>query len=367
MTAPRGAVATTDERIPAWLRIGAAYSWRLLLVAATAGIVLWMLARLYLVTAPLLIALFLATIAVPSARWLERRRLPRTPSALLTVIGGVLILLGLFGIAVPLFLAEMDDLGQRLGEGRDAIVGWLERAPEPLSGARVDDLLGRASQEIQEHAGQILTGALTGITMAGQVIVIILLSLIVLFFLIRDGERFVGWALSHVPADRRGSVSSAADRAWGTLTGYMRGLVVVAAVDAVAVGIGLALIGVPLVVPLMLITFFGAFIPIVGTTVAGAVAVVVALVGAGPLQALLVLALFIVVPQVEGNFLQPVVMGRAVQLHPVVVLLVLTAGATLAGIAGAFLAVPVAAVIAAVRDDVASSRDDRSADGESDG
>jgi putative heme transporter len=358
MTVHRPPGVAGEERVPGWLRTAAAYSWRVLLVVAAAGVVLWMLARLYLVTAPLVIALFLATIAVPSARWLERRGLPRTPAALLTVIGGLLVLLGLFGIAVPMFIGEMDDLGQKLGEGREAIVGWLERAPDPISAARVEELLGRASQEIQEHAGQILTGALTGITMVGQIVVIVLLSMIVLFFLIRDGERFVDWALSRVPADRREAVRSAADRAWGTLTGYMRGLVVVAAVDAVAVGIGLAIIGVPLVVPLMLLTFFGAFIPIVGTTVAGAVAVIVALVGAGPLQALLVLALFIIVPQVEGNFLQPLVMGRAVQLHPVVVLLALTAGATLAGITGAFLAVPVAAVIAAVRDDVTASGED---------
>ncbi len=176
----------------------------------------------------------------------------------------------------------------------------------------------------------------------------VILTVIVLFFFVKDGEQIAGWLLHLVPRERRETVRRGAGRGWGTLTAYMRGIVVVATADAVSVGLGLLLIGVPLVLPLMLLTFFGAFIPIVGAFAAGLVAVLVALVSGGLTDALLVLAMFIAVQQLEGNFLQPLVMGRAVHLHPLVVLLALTAGATVAGIAGAFLAVPLAAVVAAI-------------------
>ncbi len=342
------------ERVPAWLRASAAVGWRLLVVLAVAMLVVTVLARLYLVTAPVAIALFLATVAVPAARWMERRRVPRTVAALFTVVGGFLAVLMLIGGSVPLFMAEMGKLGQQVQQGWEALLRLLEQAPEPISAERVRQLVDRAAGEARANAGRLLTGALGGAALVGEIITMILLSLIVLFFFVKDGEQITGWMLQLMPRARRDTVRRGAKRAWETLTGYMRGVVIVATVDAVAVGLGLLLIGVPLVLPLMLLTFFGAFIPIVGAFAAGLVAVLVAFVSGGPTDALLVLVLFIVVQQLEGNFLQPVVMGRAVDLHPLAVLLVLTVGATIAGIAGAFVAVPIAAVLAAVADELRS-------------
>lgn len=342
------------ESAPAWLRTLAAVGWRVLVVVAVAALVLWLAARLYLATAPVLIAGFLATVAVPAARWMERLRMPRLPAAAVTVLGGVIVSLGLIGAAVPLFASQMSQLGEQARQGWESILQWLQDSPVPVSADQLRQLVDRATQEAR---GRILTGALTGVTLVGEALTIFVLSVVLLFFFVKDSETIVGWMLRQVPGGRREAVRRGAKRAWATLTGYMHGLMIVAAVDAVAVGAGLLLIGVPLVVPLMLLTFAGAFIPVVGAFAAGIVAVLVALVSGGLMDALLVLVLYLVVEQLEGNFLQPVVMGRAVQLHPVVILLALTAGATVAGIAGAFLAVPVTAVLAAVGNELRADGD----------
>ncbi|MDP8969588.1 MAG: AI-2E family transporter [Actinomycetota bacterium] len=345
------------ESAPAWLRTSAAIGWRVLVVVAVTALVLWLAARLYLATAPVVIALFLATVAVPAARWLERLRLPRTPAAAVTVLGGLIVLLGLIGLAVPRFVSEMGQLGEQVQKGWEAILQWVEGSQLPVSADQLRQLVDRTGQEARANAGRLLTGALGGVALVAEILTIGLLSLIVLFFLVKDREPITGWILRQAPEPRREAVRRGAERAWATLTGYVHGLVIVATGDAVAIGLGLLLIGVPLVLPLTALTFFGAFIPIVGAFAAGLVAVLVALVSGGPTDALLVLGLFFVVQQLEGNFLQPVVMGRVVQLHPVVVLLVLTAGATVAGIAGAFLAVPVTAVLAAVTNELRSDGD----------
>lgn len=345
------------DPVPAWLRTSAAVGWRLLVVAVGAALALSIFARLYLATAPVVIALFLATLAVPAARWMQRVGLPRTSAAAVTVVGGVVVIAGLIGVAIPLFVSQMGQLGQQVQQGWESILQWLQGSPLPVSADQLRQLVDRAAQEARDNAGRILTGAFTGLALVGEIMTILVLSLIVLFFFVKDSEPITGWILRQVPDGRRATVQRGAERAWATLTGYMRGVVIVAAVDAIAVGLGLVLIGVPLVLPLMLLTFFGGFIPIVGAFAAGLVAVLVALVSGGPVDALLVLILFVAVQQIEGNFLQPVVMGRAVQLHPVVILLALTAGATIAGIAGAFLAVPVTAVLAAVGNEVRSGGD----------
>ncbi len=355
-------------RVPPWLRTWGAIGWRLLIVVAVAVLVLWVLARLYLVTLPVLIALFLATIALPAARWMERHRVPRTPAAFITVVGGTVVVLALIGLSVPRFVAEMGQLGQQVRQGWEALLQWLEQSSVPISANQARRLLERAVGEARANPGRLLMGALGRVALVGEILTMILLSLIALFFFARDGEQMAGWWLNVIPAERRDMARRCAQRGWDTLGAYMRGLLVVATADAVSVGLGLLLIGVPLVLPLMLLTFLGAFIPVVGAFAAGIVAVLVALVSGGLTQALLVVGLFILVQQLEGNFLQPVVMGRAVRLHPLIVLLVLTAGAAIAGIAGAFLAVPVAAVVAAVGNELRSNGEPSSeASGEEEG
>lgn len=348
--------------VPRWLATTAGVSWRLLIIAAAIGFVLWMLNQLYLIAAPVGLALILASVAVPAARWMERRGLPRVAATLVTVLGGICAVLAIIGVAVPLFLAEVDTLAEQAREGRDEVIRFVDELPW-LTMDQVNEWIQEGQGQVAENAGDLMTGALTGVMRVGEVIAIVLLALVLLFFFVKDGEQITGWLTSQVPENRRDVVIASSRRAWQTLSGYVGGLLVVASVDALAVGLGLLLIGVPLIVPLMLLTFLGALIPIVGTVAAGLIAVLIALVSGGPVDALLVLALFVIVPQVEGNFLQPIVMGRAVRLHPAVILIVLTAGATMAGITGAFLAVPVTAMLAAVGNEVRTHGDQRTEDG----
>jgi predicted PurR-regulated permease PerM len=181
-----------------------------------------------------------------------------------------------------------------------------------------------------------------------EIIAGFILALVVAFFFIKDSEKITGWIMARLSPEKRDLVGGAGERAWFTMGGYIRGTATIALVDAVFIGLGLLIIGVPLVLPLAVITFFGAFIPILGAVTAGALAALVALVTVGLREALLVVAVTTFVQQTESNLLEPIVMARAVKLHPVVILFALTAGAILGGILGAFLAVPIAAVISSV-------------------
>jgi predicted PurR-regulated permease PerM len=183
------------------------------------------------------------------------------------------------------------------------------------------------------------------------------LTLVLLFFLLKDGRSMWSWLIGHVPARRRGRIEPAGAAGWDALSGYVRGTVIVAAVDAIGIGAALLIVGVPLALPLILLTFVAAFVPIIGATVAGAAAVLVALVANGPVDALIILAAVIIVQQAEGNLLEPLVMGRAVHLHPAVILLAVAAGTVLAGVAGAIVAVPVVAVAYRVITTLANSDD----------
>lgn len=193
-----------------------------------------------------------------------------------------------------------------------------------------------------------------------------LLTFVVLFFFLKDGDRIAGYCLARVGPRHREDARAAGERAWGTLAGFIGGQVVIAAADAVGIGLGLVLIGVPLAGPLAILTFFGGFFPIVGATAAGLVAVLVGLVSGGLTDALLVLAVVFGVQQLESNVLEPVVMGRAVPLHPVVILVAIGAGTVLAGVVGAFLAVPLAAVAAAVGNELRVRRERERDEGERD-
>lgn len=334
--------------VPRWLAVGAALSWRGLVLAAAVAVATWVLVRLSLATASVVIALFLATVAVPVSNALEKRGLSRALAATVTVVGGTLLLLALIGGAVPLFVSQLSDIGEQLQQARQTTLELMRDGPLALSADQLDRLVQRAIDRASENSGRLVAGALGGVLILGEILAVAVLSLIILFFLVKDGEEMNAWALDKLPDAHRDTVRRVSTRAWETLGGYMRGIALVAFVDAAAVGIGLLIIGVPLAAPLVLLTFFSAFVPIVGAVTAGSVAALVALVTGGAVDFLLVVALYIAVQQLEGNLLQPVVMGKVVHLHPVVVLVALTAGATVAGIAGAFLAVPVAAVLAAV-------------------
>lgn len=332
---------------PGWLVSAAAVSWRTLAVAALIAVVVWALSQVMLVVLPLLISLMLCTVLVPIARQLERAKLPVAAAAMVAVLGMALLISAVLGFIVPRFVSQLGALTENVETGFNTL---LDLANEyfGISDMRAQELIDKGQERLQDRAGSIGGGLLAGAVALGEFLTGTILTLVITFFLVKDRARINGWFLARTPAHQRDTVRGAAERAWRTLAGYFRGQAIIAAVDAIGIAIGLLIVGVPLVVPLALLIFIGGFFPVVGAVAAGLVAVLVALVDGGVVDALIVLGVVIGVQQVEGNILQPAVMGQSVPLHPLVILLVITAGAVLAGVVGAFLSVPIAGVISGV-------------------
>jgi putative heme transporter len=345
-----GTSRSTPEiaRVPSWLASLAAWTWRLLIVLVGAGVLLTVAGRLALVTVPIIVALVLATFCVPPARWLETKGLPRGLAAAIVVIGGIVAFGGIIALLAPAFVEEVQELGPTVQAGLQDLFAFTERT-FGYDEAAIQDLISDGMSQLQDQGGALASGVVTAGAAVIQGITALALAVVLLFFFVKDGEQIVAWMIARTPETHRGTVRAAGRRAWVALSGFVRGTAVVASVDAIGIGVGLAILGVPLVLPIAVITFFASFIPVVGAFVAGLIAVLVALAATGELTTtLLVLAVVVGVQQFESNVLQPVIMRRAVSLHPVVILAALTAGGLLIGIIGAFLAVPVAAVLSAV-------------------
>jgi putative heme transporter len=330
------------------LVVAAAYSWRFLLVVAAAAVLVYGLVKLRLLVFPIIIALMLATIVAPAAEWLAKRGFPRGLASLMVILGGLLALVGLVVLAAPLVAGELDDVRGSLKEGTDRVLRYLAEGPFEVSEQDIDRFIDRAGEQISESRGQIASGVVAGAIKLIEVIAGILLTIVLLFFFVRDGDRIKRWIEAQFRTKNRRHAREIGLRSWAVLRAYVRGIAIIALFDGAVMGITLLVIGAPLVVPLALITFFGAFFPIVGAVVAGAIAALVTLVTSGLSDALIVTVVTIVINQLEGDILQPLVMGKSLNLHPVAILIALTAGGILAGVPGAFLSVPVAAVVAAV-------------------
>jgi len=335
-------------RIPPWLDHLAQVSWRLLVIlVGVAGLVL-LLTRLYLVSLPIILALILATITVPPARRLERRGLPRLVAALIVVGGGSSIVIGGIVLLVPSFTRQVAALGPTLNAAFDRVLVWVDEGPLGLDRAEIEAIASEALNNVGQFSGTIAAQVGTIALAVGEVLTAISLALVLLFFFVKDGEQLVGWFIARTPDRLRNDLRAAGARGWGALAGFVRGTAAIALIDAVGIGLGLLIVGVPLVLPLTLLVFLGGFIPVIGAFASGMLAVLVALATGGLSTALIVLAIVLVVQQIEGNVLQPIIMRRAVSLHPVVILTVLTSGAVIVGVLGAFLAVPLAATAAAI-------------------
>lgn len=356
---------TTHEEVPRWLQRAAGWSWRSLAVGLAIVAGLWLLARLSVVVLPLIIALILATLCLPPARWLRRRGVPEGLAAAIVVIGGLAAIAGLIAAIAPSFGEQITELRPTVEQGVDNILEELERFGYDRE--RLGEMLQQARSQIASSSSSIVGSLAGGLSAALSGLAGLALLIVLLFFFVKDADDITGWMLARTPAHRRDLAAALGQRAWSALSGYVRGTAAIAAIDAIGVGIGLAVIGVPLVLPLSVLVFLGAFLPVVGALLAGMVAVLVGLAAGGVGMGLAVLVLIVVVQQVEGNVLQPMIMRRAVALHPVVVLTALAIGATLAGIVGAFLSLPVAAVGAAVGNEVrlrhegVAAEDDRAA------
>jgi predicted PurR-regulated permease PerM len=325
-------------------RAGAA-AWSIVGIALLVLLAGWSIGRLMPVVLPFAVAVLLATLLRPLADRLERRGVRPAVAAIIAVLGAVLVLALAITLILPPVVSRLTDLGSSLQEGVERVAYEVGDGIFGMDRAAVDRMLANAADRVRDRAGG---QALAGITSAAGALASIVLVLFLSFFLVKDGRRMWTWSLELVPERRRDRIDELGARSWQVLTAYTRGVVFVATVDAVLIGLVLLIVGVPLALPLIVLTWLAAFFPIIGAIAAGAAAVLVALVGNGPTEALIVLAAIIVVQQVEGNVLYPVVVGPRLKLHPIVVLVAVATGGTLAGIPGAFMAVPIATVCGAL-------------------
>jgi predicted PurR-regulated permease PerM len=333
-------------------RLGSAgaFSLNLLLVVAACVVVALALARLRVVVVPVIAALFLAALLTPLEAALRRIGAPRSLASLVVVVGFLLALGGLVALIVPRVAAELPGLGAAVTAGVRRIGDFLTSEPIGLSPSRVDRILGDIVAHFTPRAGSVGETLVSGAVRATEALAGIALAVVLLFFFIRDGARLWEWAVGLFSPRRREEADELGHRGWRTLVAYLRGIAVVASFDTAFIGLALWLLEVPLVLPLMLLVFFGAFFPIVGAAAAGIVAVLVAFVTQGAFTALVLLGAILLVQQIEGNLLYPVIVGRQVHLHPVAILLAFAAGAALAGVLGALVAIPLAAVVGVALD-----------------
>jgi predicted PurR-regulated permease PerM len=334
--------------VPPVLRKLAAWSWRLLVVLTAAGLVLYLLIQLKVIVVPVIVALFLATLLVPLVRWLEDRGWRHIWAVLAVFLGAVLLLAAIVAGFIPLIGNELETLRQRADEGVAEVQRYIASRPFGLSEEDLNRYLEQARQRFTENSSGLTRGAVHGVTLIGELITGLILCLFLTFFFVKDSERFTRWIIDFAGRHREAHLREIGGRSATAVSGYLRGQATVGLVDAIFIGIGLAIVGVPLVIPLAFLTFVAAFLPLVGAFIAGALAALVALVTKGATAALIVIGITVLVQQLEGHLLAPLVLGRAVALHPVVIILALAAGSILGGIIGAFLAVPIAAVVTAV-------------------
>ena len=333
-----------DDAVPRGLAVASAVTLRLMIVVGGLVLVALGASRLMMVMLPLIISVLLTTLLAPAFNWLRARRWRPAAAAAVPTLGAVLVFFGLWALIIPGVLSQSDDLFSNVQDGARQAASVLE--PLGIGRTDVDKAIDEGLKSVQGSAvaNEVLTGAVLLTQWAAAVVLIVALT----FFFLKDGERIWGWIVELFHEDRQPMLREVGTRSWSALSAYVQGIFMVATIDAVLIGTALLIVGVPVAVPLIVLTFVAAFFPVVGAVVAGAAAVLVALGANGLGAALAILAVIVVVQQLEGNVFYPVVVGRRLELHPVGILLALTAGAVLAGVVGAFLAVPIAAVSAAV-------------------
>lgn len=331
-----------EDSVPPGLRTAAAWSWRLILVLAGAFALLYVAAYVAVVIVPVIVALLLAALLQPGAASLVRHGWPPSLAAFAMLVVGLGVVAGIITLVVERFTAGFSDLAEQVSEGIGQVQTLVVRT-FPITRGQLEDAVLQLEETLVDNQELIASGALTTAVTVGEVVAGIVLALFTLFFFLKDGRSIWLWLVGLFPRDSRAYIDEAARRSWRTLISYVRATAAVALIDAVGIGVGLAILGVPLVIPLAALVFLGAFIPIIGSFLAGTVAVLVALVSHGPVTALIALAIVIAVMQVEGHVLQPLLLGRAVHVHPLAVVLAIAMGLLVAGIFGALIAVPTVA------------------------
>jgi predicted PurR-regulated permease PerM len=332
-----------EAAVPYPLRVAAALSWRLLVVAGAVVVLRYVVVTLWVVVIPVAVALLLTALLGPVVDWLTRRRVPRGIATAVVLIGGLALIGGLLAFVIQAFVAGLPALQTQVVNSVQQIRIWLQHPPFGLPPVNLQHLLDSLSRSLSTNA--ITSGALSTAATVGNFLTGVALMLFVLIYFLYGGRSMWRFLLGVVPRGVRARVDIAGQRGFASLVGFIRATVLVAVVDAIGIGIGLVVVGAPLVVPLAALTFLAAFIPVIGAVVSGVIAVLVVLVAKGLVPSLILLGVVIGVQQLEGNVLQPLLMGRAVKLNGVAVVLAVAVGSVLAGIAGALMSVPLLAFI----------------------
>ncbi|MGE2733632.1 AI-2E family transporter [Mycolicibacterium vaccae] len=333
------------DAVPLVVRKTSAWAWRLLVIGAAVVATVWLIAQVQMIVVSVAIAIILTALLVPQVDRLTRWGVPRGLSVAAVLVVSGALLGAVLTFVVSQLIAGLPELSGQVTRSIASATEWLTEGPLQLSREQLDSAADSAITVISDNQARLTTGAISTATAVTQIVTAAFLVLFTVIFLLYGGRGIWSYVTKIIPVSSRERVRDAGKAGFGSLTGFVRATFLVALVDAVGIGVGLAIMGVPLALPLASLVFLGAFIPVVGAVVTGFLAVVVALLSKGFLVAAFTLALVLAVQQLEGNVLQPFVMGRAVRLHPLAVLLAITAGAVLAGIIGALLAVPLLAFV----------------------
>ncbi|MFD3943833.1 AI-2E family transporter [Streptomyces sp. NPDC058579] len=352
----------TPPQVIPFLRTAAAYAWRLLVVGALVYSLFALLGRFHEIGVAVFLGLVVTALLRPVAD-IVAKGLPRPLAVAITILGSLALVLGVLALVGEAVEGERTTLVREFRDGIDRIEDWLERPPFRLNPEALTDVQSRIGQFLSSHRSALISEAMSGAHRLVAVLTTLALALFCSVFFIHSGDRQWGWLQEQLPGRVRERMDVGGRAAWRTFTGYTHGIVLVAAVNATLVGLALWLLGVPLAVPLALLEFVAAFVPLIGSPIALAVAAVVALASQGPWIAAIVIGLIVIIGQIEGHLLHPLVMSWAVRLHPLVVAISVIAGAIAAGVVGAVVAVPLVSVIWSVR---VALRDAGGAEGEGD-
>lgn len=324
----------------------AAYSWRLLVIAAALFLILRLIGELWVVFLPLVIAVLLARVlTAPTARLRARGWRPGLAAAAV-LVGFLVILTSVVGLVSVAVADQASEVGPTVSRAIDDIERWLvDDAPIDISREDIASFRESAGDAIGDAARSSSGALVSGAVVALEVLVSLILGLIITFFVLKDGDRLLRWIKSLLPSERRDLASRLGGRAWRTIGGYLRGAAMLGVAEGIVIGVTLAIVGAQLAVPVAVITFLAAFIPFAGAILAGILAVLVALATAGGTAAVIVVVVAIVIQQLDNDLLAPLVYGRTLEIHPVLVLLSIAGGGALFGVPGSLLAVPVTAVL----------------------
>jgi predicted PurR-regulated permease PerM len=346
------------------VRVAAAWSWRLLVIAVGLYVVLLVFSKLSLIAFAVIVALFFTSVLNPLEKRLERLGLHRSASASLVLLAGIIVFGLIAWFVVVQITSHATTLGDQLTKVSDQIRDWLANGPFHLKQADLNSFTDSITNAIKNNQGKLVSGAVSTARTIFEVLGGLALSIFSTFFLLRDGEIIWRWVLRLVPAQARPQIDVAGRRGWLSVSGYVRGQFLIALIHAVTITILLFILRIPLAAALGVLIFLGSFIPILGLTISGALCVGVALLEHGVGAALVVAIAIILLVQAEGHLLQPIIMSRAVHIHPLAVVLAVAAGTTLYGIVGALIAVPLVAFLNAFVHALRDSRPDAVADRE---